>query len=56
MSWSCPHFINDICDLNNTHCVPTKGQCILRGKYLTAEQLKKTKEMEQGQGKKEDGK
>ncbi len=56
MSWSCPHLINDTCDLNNTHCVPTKGQCILRGKYLTAEQLVMAKKMEQDTGKKKEEK
>jgi molybdenum cofactor biosynthesis enzyme MoaA len=56
MSWSCPHLINDKCDLNNTRCVPTKGQCVLKGKYLTAEQLAKLTEMEQGTGKKDNEK
>ena len=39
MSWDCPHLIDDKCNLNNTTCVPTKGKCVLKGRFLTAEQM-----------------
>lgn len=32
MSWDCPYLVKDICNLNRISCVPTKGNCILRGK------------------------
>ncbi len=48
MSWNCPHLISDKCDLNTTSCSPAKGKCVLKGKFLAAEQMieinrKKTK-------------
>jgi hypothetical protein len=33
MSWDCPHWNNDICQLNGITCVPGKGQCVLKGRY-----------------------
>ena len=34
MSWDCPHWNNDICQLNGITCVPGKGQCALKGRYV----------------------
>jgi len=33
MSWDCPYWNNEICELNGISCVPGKGQCILKGRY-----------------------
>ncbi len=33
MSWDCPHWNNEICQLNGITCVPGKGQCVLKGRY-----------------------
>jgi len=33
VSWDCPHFAKDICKLNGIRCLPTKGNCVLRGKF-----------------------
>jgi hypothetical protein len=33
MSWDCPHWNNDICELNGITCKPGKGQCVLKGRF-----------------------
>jgi len=33
MSWDCPYYNNDICQLNGISCIPGKGECVLKGKY-----------------------
>ena len=33
MSWDCPHWNNEICELNGITCVPGKGRCVLKGRY-----------------------
>jgi len=33
MSWDCPHWNNDICQLNGITCKPGKGQCVLKGRF-----------------------
>ena len=33
MSWDCPHWNNDICQLNSITCKPGKGQCVLKGRF-----------------------
>ena len=33
MSWDCPHWNNEICQLNGITCVPGKGQCVLKGRF-----------------------
>jgi hypothetical protein len=33
MSWDCPHWNNEICQLNGITCVPGKGKCVLKGRY-----------------------
>lgn len=33
MSWDCPYWNNNICDLNGIECKPGKGQCILRHRF-----------------------
>jgi hypothetical protein len=33
MSWDCPYWNNDLCQLNGIACVPGKGQCVLKGRY-----------------------
>lgn len=45
MSWDCPHWNKDICELNGITCVPGKGQCVLKGRF----------EIKSGYGKKEEG-
>ncbi len=45
MSWDCPHWNNDICELNGITCKPGKGQCVLKGRF----------EIKSGEKKKEEG-
>jgi hypothetical protein len=33
MSWDCPYWNHDICDLNGITCKPGKGQCVLKNRY-----------------------
>ena len=33
MSWDCPHWNNDICQLNGITCKPGKGQCVPKGRF-----------------------
>ena len=34
MSWDCPYWTDEICQLNGITCKPGKGQCVLKGRYL----------------------
>ena len=45
MSWDCPHWNNEICDLNGIKCTPGKGQCVLKDRYeiVSSGKSKKTK-------------
>jgi len=33
MSWDCPYWNSEICELNGMACKPGKGQCVLRKRY-----------------------
>lgn len=45
MSWDCPHWNNEICQLNGITCVPGKGQCVLKGRYeIKSGKSKKTEQ------------
>jgi hypothetical protein len=33
MSWDCPYWNNDICELNGMLCTPGKGHCVLRNRF-----------------------
>lgn len=33
MSWDCPHWNNEICELNGIKCTPGKGHCVLKDRY-----------------------
>ena len=44
MSWDCPHWNNDICQLNGITCKPGKGQCVLKGRFeIKSGETKKNK-------------
>jgi hypothetical protein len=43
MSWDCPHWNNEICELNGMTCTPGKGQCVLRNRYEIISVDKKNK-------------
>jgi hypothetical protein len=34
MSWDCPYWNNEICQLNGIKCVPGKGQCVLKSRFV----------------------
>jgi len=45
MGFECPYFLENKCRLQNTHCIPAKGKCILKGKVkLASDYIKKTEE------------
>jgi hypothetical protein len=46
MSWDCPHWNNDICQLNGIGCVPGKGQCVLKSRYVINSDKKTEKKPE----------
>lgn len=33
MSWDCPYWNNEICELNGMTCTPGKGHCVLRDRF-----------------------
>lgn len=33
MGFECPNQLNGYCRLNKTDCTPTKGQCVLKGRF-----------------------
>ncbi|MBN1408841.1 MAG: hypothetical protein JW956_13675 [Calditrichaceae bacterium] len=33
MSWDCPYWNNEICELNGMACTPGKGRCVLRDRF-----------------------
>ncbi len=33
MSWDCPHWLNETCQLNGTTCKPGKGNCVLKDRF-----------------------
>ena len=44
MSWDCPYWNNDICDLNGMECKPGKGNCVLRNRFEIISDKKPKKE------------
>ena len=46
MSFDCPYYINEKCILNFINCTPAKGQCVLKGRYMTASYLTRFKNKE----------
>ncbi len=40
MSWDCPHWNYEICELNRITCTPGKGQCVLRNRYQIVSEYK----------------
>jgi hypothetical protein len=38
MGFECPNYSEGKCDRQNTGCTPTKGNCVLKGKFKTFEQ------------------
>jgi hypothetical protein len=59
VSWDCPYWNNDICELNGITCVPGKGQCVLKGRYEIKTSEKKIEKSdvrkERGEERKEKG-
>jgi len=51
MSWDCPYWIDDICQLNEMACKPGKGHCVLKGRFQIQSGKK---EKEEKKEKKED--
>lgn len=33
MSWECPYWNDNICELNGIECKPGKGHCVLRERF-----------------------
>ena len=46
MSWDCPHWLNEICQLNGVTCKPGKGKCVLKDKYVVISGKKNDKKSE----------
>ncbi len=56
MSWDCPHWNNEICELNGMTCTPGKGHCVLRNRYeiISGDKEKNKKKKNNNPPKKDD--
>lgn len=48
MGFECPYLNENKCRLQNTHCIPAKGKCILKGKVKLASDYNKKVEDKEG--------
>lgn len=39
MSFSCPHLVDNQCNIKKTDCKPGVGKCVLKGKIITLSDL-----------------